>query len=249
MRVLITGGSSDIALAIAKRRIALGDDVVITCSSEQSLKNTLIKYQEQELQVEGIVYSFEEPHLDEAATQLIDEKGIDAIILNAFSRMPAYKKIHELPIELINQYISQNIQGNIWLVHHLLPSMITKQFGRIVFISSLSAQTGTSLYGIYCTAKAAIEGFILNLAVDYGTENILANIVRAGLFKTNRTKIFWQRVNYQEKIAALIPQGKMGEPTQLAESLDPLLSVSSYITGSIMTVSGGLPMIGPKGLS
>lgn len=249
MRILITGGSSDIALASAKRRLAMGDEVIITCSTKQSLKKTLTKYNEQQLHVDGIIYSFEQPNLDEEAKQTLNKKTIDAIILNAFSRMPTYKRIHEIPIELINQYITQNINGTIWLVHQLLPPMIAQNFGRIVFISSLSAQNGTSLYGIYCTAKAALEGFILNLAVDYGIDNILANIVRAGLFKTSRTKIFWQKASYQEKMASFIPLGKMGEPEQLAESLDPLLSLSSYITGSIMTVSGGLPFIGPKGLT
>jgi 3-oxoacyl-[acyl-carrier protein] reductase len=163
--------------------------------------------------------------------------------------MPTYKKFHEIPLEVFDRYISSNIHGTLWLIHHLLPALIARNYGRLILISSVSTQTGTSLYSMYCTAKAALEGLFLNLAVDYGMYNILANIVRAGLFKTSRTKLFWQNSDYQEKMAKIIPQGTMGEPEQLAESLTPLLSPSSYMNGSIMTVSGGLPMIGPKGLS
>lgn len=248
MRVLITGGSSDIAYAMAKRRLSMGDEVVITSSSEEQLKQTLATYQQNNLQVEGVVYQFEQPGFTEQALEILNKKPIEAIILNAFTRMPTYKRIHELSFEIITEYLSHNISGNIWLIHHFLPSMVANKFGRIILISSVSAQTGTSLYGVYCTAKAALEGFFLNLAVDYGPDNILANIVRAGLFKTSRTKMFWRRKSYQEKVAALIPLGKMGEPEQLAESIDPLLSYSSYITGAVMTVSGGIPLIGPKGL-
>ncbi|WP_133128317.1 SDR family NAD(P)-dependent oxidoreductase [Legionella nagasakiensis] len=249
MNILITGGSSEIAEAIARRRIAMGDHIMITCSSEKTLEQTLQHYQERNLSVTGFVYNFRCPERSEQVLQDTLKNQIDALILNAFTRVTRFRRLHELPVETIEDYIAINLKGNIWLIHYLLPMMLKHHFGRLIFISSVSSIAGTSGYGAYCTAKAALEGLFLNLAVDYSADNILANIVRAGLFKTERTRKFWSQPGYQEKMAKIIPQGCMGEPQQIAEALDPLLSSSTYMTGSILTVSGGLPLIRSAGFT
>ena len=248
MNILITGGSSDIAQAIAKRRIGAGDKVIITCSSEQSLQHTIEHYEQQNMKVTGFVYNFNEPQACEHDLEKLIQEPIDALVLNAFTRVSQLRKLHALSYESIHTYITNNIQGNIWLIHRLLPTMLQQKFGRLLLVSSISAITGTSRYSAYCTAKAALEGLFLNLAVDYSANNILYNILRVGLIKTSRTEQFWKKPEYQEKMAKIIPQGTMGEPNQVAEAIDPLLSKTSFITGSVVTVSGGLPLMRSEGL-
>ncbi|MCL9684709.1 SDR family NAD(P)-dependent oxidoreductase [Legionella maioricensis] len=248
MNLLITGGSSDIAQAIAKRRIHAGDQIIITCSSEQSLQQTLEHYQQQKMAVTGFVYNFSEPEACEENLAKIMQEPIDGLILNAFTRVTQLRKLHALPYNAVRTYIDNNLHGNIWLIHRLLPGMLANKFGRLILISSLSSITGTSRYSAYCTAKAALEGLFFNLAVDYSANNILSNILRVGLIKTSRTEQFWTKPLYQEKMAQIIPQGAMGEPEQVAETTDPLLSKSSFMTGSVVTVSGGLPLMRSEGL-
>lgn len=248
MKILITGGSSDIAKAIAKRRLGQGDNIVITSSSPSSLEHTLAEYAKENMTVEGLVYNFANPEASEQDLETLLQLPIDAVILNAFTRVTALRKLHALPYATIRDYLDQNLHGNIWLLHQLLPSLLANQFGRIILISSLSATAGTSRYPAYCTAKAALEGLIYNLAVDYSAKNILSNIVRVGLIKTSRTEQFWSKQDYQDKVSKIIPQGTMGEPHQVAEALDPLLSKTSFITGSVLTVSGGLPLMSSTGL-
>jgi 3-oxoacyl-[acyl-carrier protein] reductase len=248
MNLLITGGSSDIALAIAQRRVKLGDSVVITCSSEDRLQKTLHRYKECGISVRGIVYNFIEPEACEATLAELLQVPIDGVILNAFTRVSQLRKMHALSYPSIQKYLNENVHGNLWLIHKLLPHFLKNQFGRLVLISSLSSITGTSRYPVYCTAKAALEGLFLNLAVDYSADNILSNIVRVGLIKTSRTEQFWKNHKYQEQVSKIIPQGTMGEPDQVAEAIDPLLSARSFITGSVLTVSGGLPLVRSEGL-
>lgn len=245
MNILITGGSSDIAKAIAKRRLELGDQIIITSSNQEKLEQTLELYAQENMQVQGLVYNFAHPKESEAALQ---ELKLDGIILNAFTRVSQLRKLHALSYPAIQSYIDENLHGNLWLIHHLLPALLANKFGRLVLISSLSAISGTSRYSAYCTTKAALEGLFLNLAVDYSVNNILSNIVRVGLIKTSRTKQFWTKPAYQDKMAQIIPQGMMGEAAQVAEALDPLLSKTSFITGSVLTVSGGLPLMRSEGL-
>jgi len=248
MNLLITGGSSDLAHAFVKRRLHLGDKITITCSTEESLQQTLKRYEAEQMKVKGFVYNFSNPEACEQDLDLMLQERLDGIIFNAFTRVTQLRKLHALSYSSIRQYLDININGNIWLVHKLLPAFLNQGFGRLVFISSLATIVGTSRYPAYCAAKAALEGLFINLATDYSANNILSNIVRVGLIKTARTEHFWKNPDYQNKVNQLIPQGTMGEPNQVAEALDPLLSPTSYLSGSIMTVSGGLPLMGSTGL-
>jgi len=248
MNILITGGSSDIAQAIAKRRLESGDKVIITSSTAESLEKTIAHYAEQDMRVSGLVYNFADPEASAQDLQQLVEEPLDGIVLNAFTRVSQLRKLHALSYPALRSYINDNLHGNIWLIHHLLPALLANKFGRLVLISSLSAISGTSRYGAYCATKAALEGLFLNLAVDYSANNILSNILRVGLIKTSRTEQFWKKPAYQEKMAQIIPQGMMGEASQVAEAMDPLLSKTSFITGSVLTVSGGLPLMRSEGL-
>jgi 3-oxoacyl-[acyl-carrier protein] reductase len=248
MKVLITGGSSDIAVAIAKRRLELGDHIIITCSNEESLNQTLAQYKKLSMEVRGFIYNFADPAACEHDLVSLLQEPVDAVVLNAFARITHLRKLHAIPYKTVQNYIDTNLHGNIWLIHRLLPNLLANKFGRLVLISSLSSVTGTSRYGAYCATKAALEGLFLNLAVDYSANNILSNILRVGLIKTLRTEQFWKNPVYQEKMAKIIPQGTMGEPDQVAEAMDPLLSKTSFMTGSVVTVSGGLPLMRSEGL-
>ncbi|BCA94229.1 3-oxoacyl-ACP reductase [Legionella antarctica] len=248
MNILITGGSSDIAQAIAKRRLQLGDKVTITSSNEDSLKQTLARYSQQNLPVTGFVYNFSNPETSQDRLQQLVQEPLDGIVLNAFTRVSQLRKLHALSYPELRTYIDNNLHGNIWLIHQLLPALLGNKFGRLVLISSLSSITGTSRYSAYCATKAALEGLFLNLAVDYSAHNILSNILRVGLIKTSRTKQFWSNSTYRDKMAQIIPQGMMGEAAQVAEAMDPLLSPTTFMTGSVITVSGGLPLMRSEGL-
>ncbi|RUR19468.1 SDR family oxidoreductase [Legionella sp. km535] len=248
MNLLITGGSSEIAQAIAKRRIQMGDTIIITSSNEQKLKQTLEHYEAQKMDVTGFVYDFARPEECEKELDRVIQQPIDGLILNAFTRVTQLRKLHALPYTAVRNYIDTNINGNIWLIQKVISSMLINKLGRLVLVSSLSSITGTSRYPAYCAAKAALEGLFLNLAVDYSTKNILSNILRVGLIKTSRTEQFWKNPAYQEKVSKIIPQGTMGEPAQVAEAMDPLLSLTSFMTGSVVTVSGGLPLMSSEGV-
>lgn len=248
MNLLITGGSSDITKAIAQRRMQTGDKIIITSSSSDSLNQTLEEYKQQQMPVQGFVYTFSDPQSCEKDLEALLQEPLDGLILNAFERVDSLRKFHEYSYNELRSYMDNNLHGTAWLIHRLLPQMLSQQFGRLILISSVSAVSGTSRYSAYCTVKAALEGLFLNLAVEYSHQHVLSNILRLGLIKTSRTQEFWNNPLYQKKMGRIIPQGALGEPEQVAEALDPLLSKTSYLSGSIMTVSGGLPLIRSEGL-
>lgn len=242
LRILITGGSSDIAKAIVRQRSALGDTFVVTASTRESLESCIAWYQSVAVPVEGFVFDLSNPSDSLQALRELLAGGIDAAIFNAFERVPALRPFHEIDPQVTSAYLSSQVGGHFPLIAELLKHMVERRFGRLVLISSVSAIAGTSNYGVYCAAKAALEGLFLNLAVDYSQYGIFSNILRLGLFRTSRTKMFWRQPDYVERVSKLVPSGDLGAPEQVAEALGPLLSRSSYITGSALNVSGGLPL-------
>lgn len=247
MRILITGGTTGIGKAIAARRLAAGDDVIVTASSEASRAKIEAEFAGQS-RFSAIEFSLARPEESERRVADALASGIDGLVLNACSRVTRLRLFHEVPFGDVDEYLRANITGNCWLLHRVLPTMVERAFGRILLISSVSVQQGTSRYGTYCAAKSAMEGLIRNLAVDYGERNIFSNILQPGIIATERTSKFWKREHFAKRATSIIPAGQLGTPEAVAEATDAFLSPTSYINGASITVSGGLPMVRSAGV-
>ena len=187
MRILITGGHSSIAQAIAADRAARGDEVCLTASSRASCKNLAAKCRDRRIEATCAVFDLAHPR---RTGRRLDDflRAADALILVAATPVRTLNRFHAIPAEETDASIDADIKGNLHLLRRVLPGMLERSFGRIVFVSSVSVAMGTPHYGTYCLTKSALEGLILNLAVDYGDHNVLSNVVRLGVFKTSRTQ-------------------------------------------------------------
>ncbi len=241
MRILITGGSSDIGQAIVTRRLQMGDQVVITTSSQESLEGTKSEFAAKGFHIDGFVFDLNNPSKSADDLQKILDAGLDAVILNAATRQPKLRLFHEMKEEDFSSFFTANTLGQVWLLRAVLPKMLEQKSGRLILISSLVAQSGSSRYSAYAAAKGAMESLFLNLAVDYGSQGVLSSIIRPGIIATSRNRRYMKIAGYIEKLSSMIPQGKIGQPEQIAEALDPFLSANSYLNGSILEVSGGFP--------
>ena len=235
MKLLVTGGSSDLAKAIIAHRSQIGDECYFTASSPESLKKTQDFYDENKISAKGLIYNFSD--------KKIEKTEFDGVVLNAAAKMKVNKKVTELSFEEIQEYVSSEVFGNLSLLQQILPQMEKNEFGRIVFISSLSTVIGTSNYPSYIMAKSSLEGLIRNIAVDYAKHNILANSLRLGVFKTSRLRALWKRDFYQKAMSDLIVQGRMGEAQDLIGPINMLLAKDLYTTGTLIDLAGGLPMV------
>ncbi len=244
MKYLITGSNSDISKALGHELLKLGHDVIFTCSSESSHKSAQEYWKAEGKSVNFVTFNFGNP---DAAKTDIEKLDVDGVILNAWRKVDELKDFHEFTEDEINAELMQNIKGNTRLLQLIIPGMMTKNFGRILYISSVAATSGTSKYGLYCLGKSALEGLIKNLAVDYGKYNISSNILRPGIIKTERTKRFWSREYYAKRMSKGIPSARLGEPQDIARASLPFLEKSCYLNGTEVNVSGGLPLISTSG--
>jgi 3-oxoacyl-[acyl-carrier protein] reductase len=128
-----------------------------------------------------------------------------------------------------------NVKGTFFTIQALLPHMMKSNYGKIICIGSLAAQTGGLISGpSYVAAKGAIHSLVKHLAKKMAPFGIYVNCIAPGMINTEMIREF----NYQ---AEWCPLKKIGEPEDIAKAVLFLASdESKYITGAILNVNGGI---------
>jgi NAD(P)-dependent dehydrogenase (short-subunit alcohol dehydrogenase family) len=116
--------------------------------------------------------------------------------------------------------------------------------GRIVNIASDSARTGEHSMSVYAGAKAGIVAFTKSVALEVGRKGVRANVVAPGTTVTPGSADFIAQVGGPEKLAKAYPLGRLGTPSDIAGAVLFLASpLSAWITGQVLSVSGGYTMV------
>ena len=166
---LITGGSRGIGKAIAKSLLAEGCKVTLLSRTESELASCCEKLNQNESVPRAFYQVFDLSTGDpkQLLQNIEAEAGtLDIIVANA-ARTSRPKKLTHMPDEDWYGTIESDLNGHYRLLKICLPGLQERQWGRVVFVGSLSGMVGASGYPVYCTVKAAYEGLTKNLAVDY----------------------------------------------------------------------------------
>lgn len=137
--------------------------------------------------------------------------------------------------------IDTNLVGTFNMTRNVIPHMVKQKSGRIINISSVVGVVGNAGQTNYSASKAGIIGFTKSLAKEVASRNILVNAVAPGFISTDMTSILADSV--KENINNQIPLKKMGTAEDVAKVVKFLASEdSSYITGQVINVDGGMVM-------
>ena len=233
---LVTGGSRGIGKACAIELAKAGCDVIINYAGNEEAGNKTVE----ELKVLGsnskaMKFDVSNQELVEAAIkEIMDEyKRIDVLVNNAgitrdglFMRMSAQNWLDVINTNLNSAYFVTNPVSKI---------MIKQRSGAIVNMASISGIYGNAGQANYSTAKAGLIGFTKALAKELASRNIRVNAVAPGFIQTDMTKDL-----PQEQIVDKIPLKRLGEPEDIAKTVKFLALDTTYITGQVIGVDGGL---------
>ena len=135
--------------------------------------------------------------------------------------------------------IAINLTGPFLVTKHVLPYMRKNNFGRIVFMSSIVAQTGFIGASAYAASKAGLFGLIKTISKEVANKGVTINAVALGYF--NAGMIEDVPVEMQEQLKKAIPVAELGQPEELAELLNYIISEkATYLTGQTLNLNGGL---------
>ena len=138
--------------------------------------------------------------------------------------------------------IDVNLTASFRLMRGVLRGMMKARWGRIVTITSVVGQTGNPGQGNYAAAKAGLVGMSKSLAYEVASRGITVNCVAPGFIATAMT----DKLNDEQKAKILtqIPAGRMGAPEEIAAAVLYLASPEAgYVTGTTLSVNGGMAMI------
>lgn len=170
---------------------------------------------------------------------IADFGKVDAVIHNAgVSRNGMSWKIEQSDW---NDTLAVNLTGPFLVSKHIIPHMRAANFGRIIFMSSVVAQTGFIGTASYAASKAGLLGLTKTLAKELANKNITVNAIALGYFNAGMINDVPDEM--QEQLKANIPVGELGDPLELAQLIKYICSQeSSYLTGQTLNLNGGLYM-------
>ena len=137
-----------------------------------------------------------------------------------------------------------NLRAPLQLAHRLLPGMMQRGFGRLVFISSDSARIGAGGEVVYSATKAGLHAAAKSLAREAAREGVTCNVVCPGLIDTGMLRgVARDNPGVVDRLLSGIPQRRFGTSDEVAGLVGYLCSPrAAYITGQVMSVSGGVTM-------
>jgi NAD(P)-dependent dehydrogenase (short-subunit alcohol dehydrogenase family) len=241
---IITGAGSKrgIGRATAHGLAAAGWNVAILDLDEPSAKEAADEVAERgQVQTAGIGCDVTDEASVEAALGALDGSmpPVGALINNAGITSPT--KFLDVTGEEWDRIFAVNVRGSYNITRRVVPGMVERGFGRIVFLSSVSAERGGGVFGAvaYSAAKAAELGFARALARELGPNGVTANAVAPGFIETDISggALTGER---KDQLVAGIPVGRGGNVNDVADLITFLCrEESSYITGVTYDVNGG----------
>ena len=239
---LITGATRGIGKQIAITLAKQGYNIALNYRKEnEELENTKKEIEEigvQVLAVKGDVSNFED--CENFVKQVIERFGqIDVLVNNA--GITKDMLLMRMKKEDFEQVIDTNLVGTFNVTKNVVPYMMKARSGRIINISSVVGISGNAGQTNYSASKAGIIGFTKSLAKEIASRNILVNAVAPGFIETNMTDVLKDDV--KQEIVKNIPLKRMGTAQDVANVVKFLASDdSSYITGQVINVDGGMLM-------
>jgi NAD(P)-dependent dehydrogenase (short-subunit alcohol dehydrogenase family) len=239
---VVTGGARGIGWAITQALAAAGAHVAAGYHHDRGAAE---KLQEEITQAGGSV-SIHEGNVGEPADcqRFVDEvlaaQGrIDFLVNNA--GVTVDKTVRKMSIDDWHAVLRINLSGPFYMTKAVLDHMLERGSGRIINISSVIGQTGSIGQANYAASKSGLFGFSQSLALEMARKGITVNCVAPGYIETDMVAAVPKEV--LDKIAETIPIGRLGQAEEVARVVKFLLEDgSSYITGAVYTVNGGLEM-------
>ena len=236
--VLITGATGGIGSALIDEFYNKEYNLFVTGSNKEKLESIKSNYAEN-LETCACDLS-KDKEIDDLIRKAEEYYGsIDILINNAgITKDNLFLRLNK---EDWNRVIDVNLNANFSITKLAIKGMIKKKWGRVINISSDAAKIGNPGQTNYVASKSAIEGFSRSLASEVASRNVTVNCVSPGFINTSILDNIEQ--DKLESMAKNIPCGRIGDPKDVANAVFFLASEeSSYITGQVIHVNGGLTM-------
>ena len=239
---VVTGGGQGIGKAICEKLADNGANIIIFDINEE-IGNQTVKDISEKYNVKSKFYKVNISLNDEVVQkfdEVLNEFGQVHFLINN-AGITKDNLFFRMSVEDWKMVIDVNLTGAFNCTKAIIRKMAKQKFGRIINISSVIGLMGNAGQANYAASKAGLIGFTKSIAKEFASKNINVNAIAPGFIKTAMTDALPEKII--EEYIKIIPMKKMGLPEDVADVVKFLVSEeSSYITGQVITVDGGMVM-------
>ena len=237
---LVTGGTSGIGLAVARRLARDGARVVIVAREMPADAADLLGPEcPPPLLLQADIARRDQV---EVVRQALEQRGVELSVLVANAGVARRNEALDTPDRDVRLMLDTNLYGSFITMQVLAPIVALRPGGRIVVTSSVTAIHGMRRRALYSATKAALSGLVRSLAIEWGPLGVCVNAVGPGIIRTPLLEPYIDA--HPERVAAAIratPLGRLGEPEDVASVVAFLTSdAAAFITGQTLFVDGGI---------
>jgi NAD(P)-dependent dehydrogenase (short-subunit alcohol dehydrogenase family) len=239
---IVTGGGSGIGLAISERLAADGAAIAIFDRDGGAADEAAAKIAASGATAIGVTVDVtDRTQIDTGVQEVHTRLGRPTILVNN-AGLQGFKSFLKITAEEWNQVLAVSLTGTFNCCQAVVPHMVEEEWGRIVNISSSSAQGGQPFMTHYVSAKAGVIGLTKALALELGPKGITVNTIPPSMIDTPMLRDSQQQgfLGNVEDAIARTPVRRMGRPEDIAAACAFLVrDEASYITGQVIGVNGG----------
>jgi 2-hydroxycyclohexanecarboxyl-CoA dehydrogenase len=240
---IVTGAGSGIGRAIAQRLAEDGHAVAVLDLDGAAAEAVTGELREKGHEAVACGVDVSDRPQVTAAVQRVREALGPVLVLVNNAGLSGFTPFLKITDELWDRIIAVNLSGPLYCTQAVLPDMIEAGWGRIVNISSSSAQGGQQYMVHYVSSKAGLIGFTKALALEFGPKGITVNTIPPGFIDTPMLRASEEQGLLGasvDRIAEATPVRRAGRPGDIAAACAFLVSEEAgYITGQVIGVNGG----------
>ena len=238
---LVTGASRGIGESIAKRLASEGAFVLAAARSAEALARVVSEIASAGGRAEAVALDLaDSPSIEAAVKSALAAHGEIHVLVNN-AGVTEDNLILRMSREAWDRVLSTNLTGVFLLTQSVVKGMVRKRYGRIVNVTSVVGLMGNAGQANYAASKAGLIGLTKSVARELASRNITCNAVAPGFIATAMTEKMTEEA--RAKLSGQIPLERLGAPEDVAAAVAFLASEeASYITGTVVNVSGGLYM-------
>ena len=233
--VLITGASGGIGMRLAKSMISKGYRVVL--HGNRHMEAILDLHRQYPDQITAVTADIS---TEMGISQLTQAAGESDVVLHC-AGIPSAGISWKVSAEEFRKVNAVNYEAPFFISQGIIPSMRSKNWGRIVFFSSIVAQTGIPGTAAYSASKSALFGLTRTMASELAANNITVNCIAPGYMDEGMIREIPEAM--RAEIIAKTPVAKLSDTQGIVKMVELLLSnEANSITGQVLSVNGGLWM-------
>ena len=232
------GGASAVALA------AQGARVVAVDRDEEKLEDLAARGRAVGADITTLAFDVASPEGSrDAVEKAVGIIGTPAIFLHAVGRNDR-RPVLELGDDDWQSIVTLNLSTAWWLGQEVGRRMVAAGYGRMVFVSSVSALLAHANHAPYAASKGGINQLMRVMAREWAAAGVTVNAVAPGYVETDLTRAYLDRDGHREELESMVPAGRLGRPEEVADAVTFLASDrTGFVTGQVLYIDGGRTLV------